>query len=200
MSEEEFGLPGNETITLPCEAFIMDYIILLISRGTAKDLEKALLVSISSSNCFSSHFHEEVNMQQSLVCSKLLAVREEHDKYNTCSTYVMLLSNNSRHPHLPNKFNKMISAKKLIKLAKKWQKLASIKQKKITLPRMSLDVDANDCSTTSIIEEGHFEVYSADQKRFMLPLEYLEKEIVRVIQSSRRRVWNTKKWTSNTAL
>ncbi|XWS40254.1 hypothetical protein CRYUN_Cryun18bG0124700 [Craigia yunnanensis] len=73
----------------------------------------------------------------------------------------------------------MIRAKKLIKLARKWQKLAAIKRKKITLPMMSLDVDANDCSTSSIIEKGHFVVYSADQKRFMLPLEYLKKEIVR---------------------
>ena len=73
----------------------------------------------------------------------------------------------------------MISAKKLIKLVRQWQKLASIKQKKITVPRMCLDVDANDCSTSSIIEKGHFVVYSADQKRFMLPLEYLKKEIVR---------------------
>ncbi|XWS67666.1 hypothetical protein CRYUN_Cryun04dG0025500 [Craigia yunnanensis] len=75
----------------------------------------------------------------------------------------------------------MISAKKLIKLVRKWQKLASIKQKKITLPRMSLDIDANDCSTSSIIERGHFVVYSADRKRFMLPLEYLKKEIVRAL-------------------
>ncbi|KAK6240676.1 hypothetical protein SCA6_006065 [Theobroma cacao] len=75
--------------------------------------------------------------------------------------------------------NKMISAKKLIKLARKWQKLGAIKHKKIALPRMSQEVDTNDCSTSSFVEKGHFVVYSADQKRFMLPLEYLKKEIVR---------------------
>ncbi|XVE93953.1 hypothetical protein REPUB_Repub01dG0238500 [Reevesia pubescens] len=95
----------------------------------------------------------------------------------------------------------MISAKNLIKLARNWQKLSAIKQKKITLPRMSLEVDPNDCSTSSIIEKGHFVGYSSDQKRFMLPLEYLkEGNCQRVIQTSRRRVWNTKRWTSNTAL
>ncbi|KAK6240677.1 hypothetical protein SCA6_006066 [Theobroma cacao] len=73
----------------------------------------------------------------------------------------------------------MISAKKLIKLARKWQKLGAIKHKKIALPRMSQEVDTNDCSTSSFVEKGHFVVYSADQKRFMLPLEYLKKEIVR---------------------
>ncbi|XVE48781.1 hypothetical protein DITRI_Ditri01bG0030200 [Diplodiscus trichospermus] len=81
----------------------------------------------------------------------------------------------------------MIRAKKLIKLARKWQKLASIKQKKLTLPRMSLVVDTNDCNTSSIIEKGHFVVYSADQKRFMLPLEYLKKEIVKEITLPRTK-------------
>ncbi|XP_016691055.2 auxin-responsive protein SAUR67 [Gossypium hirsutum] len=59
----------------------------------------------------------------------------------------------------------MICARKLIKLARKWQKLAAIKRKRITF------------SNTSSME-GHFVVYSADEKRFMLPLEYLKNEIV----------------------
>ncbi|KAB2091867.1 hypothetical protein ES319_A03G224600v1 [Gossypium barbadense] len=61
----------------------------------------------------------------------------------------------------------MISARKLIKLARKWQKLAAIKRKRITFS-----------STSSMVEKGHFVVYSADEKRFMLPLEYLKNEIV----------------------
>ncbi|XVF00805.1 hypothetical protein REPUB_Repub04eG0033400 [Reevesia pubescens] len=48
--------------------------------------------------------------------------------------------------------NKMISAKKLIKLAKKWQKLAANRRKRIT---------------------------SSETIRFVLPLEYLKNEIVR---------------------
>ncbi|XVF68024.1 hypothetical protein PTKIN_Ptkin10aG0169500 [Pterospermum kingtungense] len=76
----------------------------------------------------------------------------------------------------------MISAKKLIKLARKWQKLAGIKRKKITFSRTNTTgdvVDTNSCSSTStMVEKGHFVVYSADEKRFVLPLEYLKNEMV----------------------
>ncbi|KAK6240678.1 Small auxin-up RNA - like 10 [Theobroma cacao] len=72
----------------------------------------------------------------------------------------------------------MISAKKLIKLARKWQKMAAIRRKRITFPRTTEDADTNSCSTSSVVEKGHFVVYSADQKRFVLPLEYLQNEIV----------------------
>ena len=69
----------------------------------------------------------------------------------------------------------MISAKKLIKLAKKWQKLAALRRKRIALPQM----DRSSCSTSEMADKGHFVVYSADQKRFLLPLNYLNNKIVR---------------------
>ncbi|KAK8625294.1 hypothetical protein V6N13_090168 [Hibiscus sabdariffa] len=72
----------------------------------------------------------------------------------------------------------MISAKKLIKLAKRWQKLASIRRKRITLPRTTRDSETNSCSTSSEVVKGHFVVYSVDHKRFVLPLEYLKSKIV----------------------
>ncbi|XVF45620.1 hypothetical protein PTKIN_Ptkin02bG0221300 [Pterospermum kingtungense] len=76
----------------------------------------------------------------------------------------------------------MISAKKLIKLARKWQKLAAMKRRRITSSRTSTGdiVDTNSCSssTSSRVEKGHFVVYSADEKRFVLPLEYLKNQIV----------------------
>ncbi|KAL4318618.1 hypothetical protein GQ457_18G019350 [Hibiscus cannabinus] len=72
----------------------------------------------------------------------------------------------------------MISAKKLIKLAKRWQKMASIRRKRITLPRTTRDAEATSCSTSSVVDKGHFVVYSMDQKRFVLPLEYLKNKIV----------------------
>ncbi|KAK8625289.1 hypothetical protein V6N13_090163 [Hibiscus sabdariffa] len=64
----------------------------------------------------------------------------------------------------------MISAKKLIKLARKWQKLAAIKRKRITLSRTGGEVDT--------VEKGQFVVYSSYENRFVLPLEYLKNEIV----------------------
>ncbi|KAK6240679.1 hypothetical protein SCA6_006068 [Theobroma cacao] len=73
----------------------------------------------------------------------------------------------------------MISAKKLIRLARKWHNLAAIKRKTITFSRTTGDDDTNSCSSTSsMVEKGHFVVYSADKKRFVLPLEYLKNEIV----------------------
>ncbi|KAJ7001567.1 auxin-responsive protein [Populus alba x Populus x berolinensis] len=74
---------------------------------------------------------------------------------------------------------KMISAKKLIKLARKWQKLAAIRRKRLTLPQTISSLDSDDRSTSSTAEKGHFVVYTTDKKRFVLPLNYLNNEIVR---------------------
>ncbi|XP_002524345.2 auxin-responsive protein SAUR63 [Ricinus communis] len=73
----------------------------------------------------------------------------------------------------------MISAKKLIKLARKWQKMAALRRKRITMPRNSVAVDAESCSTSNTVEKGHFVVYSIDERRFVLPLEYLNNDIVK---------------------
>ncbi|EEF39762.1 auxin-responsive protein SAUR68 [Ricinus communis] len=73
----------------------------------------------------------------------------------------------------------MISAKKLLKLAKKWQKLAAIRRKRITLPNTITSIDTSSCTTSTKAEKGCFAVYSADQKRFLLPVEYLNNEIIK---------------------
>ena len=74
----------------------------------------------------------------------------------------------------------MISTKKLIKLARKWQKIAVIRRKRITSPQTIIEsTDASSCSTSSKAEKGHFVVYSTDRKRFLLPLEYLNNELIR---------------------
>ncbi|XP_065872504.1 auxin-responsive protein SAUR68-like [Euphorbia lathyris] len=70
----------------------------------------------------------------------------------------------------------MITPKKLLKLARKWQKLAAIRRKRITFPTMT--VETTHTSTSVKAEKGCFVVYSADQKRFLLPLEYLNNEII----------------------
>ncbi|MBA0793162.1 hypothetical protein Gohar_017586, partial [Gossypium harknessii] len=51
MSEEEFGLSSNRPLTFLCDSVIMSYIVLLVRRGLAKDLEKAVVNSISSNSC-----------------------------------------------------------------------------------------------------------------------------------------------------
>ncbi|KAI8004127.1 Auxin-responsive protein SAUR64 [Camellia lanceoleosa] len=71
----------------------------------------------------------------------------------------------------------MISAKKFVKMARKWQKFVAMRTKRISFPR---NVDtASNCSTSFVADKGHFVVYSVDQKRFMIPLAYLNKEIMR---------------------
>ncbi|XP_049380268.1 auxin-responsive protein SAUR68-like [Solanum stenotomum] len=73
----------------------------------------------------------------------------------------------------------MISTKKLIKMARKWQKFASMQRKRISFPRNGSDADDCSTSSSSIVEKGHFVVYTADQARFVIPLAYLENEVIR---------------------
>lgn len=68
MSEEEFGLPSDGPITLPCDALVMHYIISLIEKGVAADLQNALLVSVGSSRCSSTLYLQEQKNPQLLVC------------------------------------------------------------------------------------------------------------------------------------
>ncbi|KAF3324910.1 indole-3-acetic acid-induced protein ARG7-like protein [Carex littledalei] len=51
MSEEEYGLPADGPIILPCDAACMECIISLIHSQVSGELEKAVLASIASSRC-----------------------------------------------------------------------------------------------------------------------------------------------------
>ncbi|KAJ0964015.1 hypothetical protein J5N97_029137 [Dioscorea zingiberensis] len=46
ISEEEFGLPGDGPITLPCDAVSMEYVLSMLRRGVSQEVERALLSSI----------------------------------------------------------------------------------------------------------------------------------------------------------
>ncbi|OIT29397.1 PREDICTED: auxin-responsive protein SAUR68-like [Nicotiana attenuata] len=72
----------------------------------------------------------------------------------------------------------MLSAKKLIKMARKWQKFAAMQRKRISLPRNGNDADS--CSTSSSFTpaKGRFVVYTTDQRRYVIPLAYLENEVI----------------------
>ncbi|MBA0607679.1 hypothetical protein Godav_019949 [Gossypium davidsonii] len=67
---EEFGLSSDGPITFPCDSVIMSYTVLLVRRGLAKDLEKAVLNSITSNSCssYSTFFHEGHAEKQLPVC------------------------------------------------------------------------------------------------------------------------------------
>ncbi|KAK3015178.1 hypothetical protein RJ639_005324 [Escallonia herrerae] len=68
----------------------------------------------------------------------------------------------------------MISPKKLIKMARMWQKLAAIGHKRVTLRRNTRSRDAARCNKSSTVNKGHFVVYTADERRFVIPLDYLK--------------------------
>ncbi|XWS62598.1 hypothetical protein CRYUN_Cryun06bG0024700 [Craigia yunnanensis] len=69
MCEEEFGLPSDGPIRLPCDSVVMNYIVSLLLRGLDKDLEKAVVNSVASSRCSSNtYFRQGRSDQQSLIC------------------------------------------------------------------------------------------------------------------------------------
>ncbi|KAJ0077506.1 auxin-responsive protein SAUR68-like [Pistacia vera] len=72
----------------------------------------------------------------------------------------------------------MISPKKLVELAKKWQKLAATKQKRVSSPSTSGVIEAESCRTCSMTEKGHVVVYTNDQKCFVIPLNFLKNNII----------------------
>ena len=51
MSEEEFGLPGDGPITLPCDSASMEYIVSVVRRDASMELENAMLLSFASREC-----------------------------------------------------------------------------------------------------------------------------------------------------
>ncbi|KAL4186542.1 hypothetical protein AMTRI_Chr09g34460 [Amborella trichopoda] len=52
MAEEEFGLTGRHPLTLPCESFVMEYIVHLLNKNASMEVEKAL---VSMACCRGSH-------------------------------------------------------------------------------------------------------------------------------------------------
>ena len=70
MSKEEFGIQSDGPIILPYDSVFMDYVISIIQRGVAKDLERPLVMSIASRKfSSSSYFLHEQNNEQLLPCA-----------------------------------------------------------------------------------------------------------------------------------
>ncbi|KAL5737131.1 hypothetical protein ACOSQ2_031919 [Xanthoceras sorbifolium] len=62
----------------------------------------------------------------------------------------------------------MINPNKLIKIARKWQRVAALRRKRISTPRVD---------TSPVEDKGHFVVYINDQRRFVFPISYLSNRI-----------------------
>ncbi|OIT21949.1 PREDICTED: auxin-responsive protein SAUR68-like [Nicotiana attenuata] len=72
----------------------------------------------------------------------------------------------------------MLNAKKLIKMARKWQQFAATQRKRISLPRNGNDTDSCSTSSSFTAVKGQFVVYTTDQRRYVIPLAYLENEVI----------------------
>ncbi|KAM0049213.1 putative small auxin-up RNA [Helianthus debilis subsp. tardiflorus] len=70
----------------------------------------------------------------------------------------------------------MMNTKKLIKIARKSQEMATIRRKSITGPGALRDDNTN---STTKVEKGHFVVYTLDGHRFVFPLGHLKTYIFR---------------------
>ncbi|XP_010478304.1 PREDICTED: auxin-responsive protein SAUR63-like [Camelina sativa] len=66
----------------------------------------------------------------------------------------------------------MINAKKLLKMAKKWQQRAALSRKRISFQRSRASYNS------TAAEKGCFVVYTADKIRFAFPISYLSNSIV----------------------
>ncbi|RLN33714.1 hypothetical protein C2845_PM03G05280 [Panicum miliaceum] len=66
----------------------------------------------------------------------------------------------------------MISAKRLVQMAKKWQRMAALARKRLT-PTPTEEAEGSCGTSSSMASKGHCVVYSADGRRFEVPLAYL---------------------------
>ncbi|GAA0174679.1 hypothetical protein LIER_28015 [Lithospermum erythrorhizon] len=74
----------------------------------------------------------------------------------------------------------MVSTKKLIKMAKKWQRIAALNRKRIPFPNNNKDESTSEHSSMySVAKKGHFIAYTADGKRYSIPIAYLQSAIFR---------------------
>ncbi|XP_058076892.1 auxin-responsive protein SAUR68-like [Magnolia sinica] len=71
----------------------------------------------------------------------------------------------------------MINPKRLVQLARKWQKLVAIRRRRISISRTlsSTKMDASRCK--AVADKGHFVVYTIDRMRFVVPLAYLNSPV-----------------------
>ena len=65
----EVGVESERPIILPCDSIFMDYTISIIQRSVAKDLERALITSLTSCNCSSSAYFHQGENEQLLLCA-----------------------------------------------------------------------------------------------------------------------------------
>ncbi|KAL6844635.1 hypothetical protein ACP4OV_025294 [Aristida adscensionis] len=77
----------------------------------------------------------------------------------------------------------MISAKRVAQMARKWQRMAVLARKKLMPLAVVKETEGSACSSSSVAGKGNCVVYSADGKRFEIPLAYLRTTVFRELLS-----------------
>ncbi|XWS67663.1 hypothetical protein CRYUN_Cryun04dG0025200 [Craigia yunnanensis] len=71
---------------------------------------------------------------------------------------------------------------KLARIARTWQKMAASGRKRIGSSRTNQKMaGANRYNKSSVVDKGHFVIYTTDKKRFVIPLAYLSNSIFVVL-------------------
>jgi hypothetical protein len=78
-------------------------------------------------------------------------------------------SSRTSSPTFQKKDLTVVGAKKIAQLEKKWQRLASIRMKRLTI---TVEKEAEGCSMM-VTGKGHCVMYTTDGTRFEVPLAYL---------------------------
>ncbi|KAL8158845.1 hypothetical protein V2J09_000382 [Rumex salicifolius] len=170
MAEEEFGLGGDGRITLPCDSAFLEYAISMIQKIAAREMEEALILSLLSDLVTSwcilqidgTRIMIPLAYLKSAIFKELPDVAMPNEEAKACEWL------NTRGVSLD--CNLLPTYKvKLIKMAKKWQRLAAASRKRISTERAATPLDNN----------GHFVVYIVDARHFALPLAFLDTNFFR---------------------
>ncbi|KAJ0964018.1 hypothetical protein J5N97_029140 [Dioscorea zingiberensis] len=184
ISEEEFGLPGDGPITLPCDAASMETehvdwqeMKMELSNALSTSLDTPLL---SKDNTYSMDAASQGNVIGPILAkpNSSADIFKSSLKISLSSHWSCNQDNHNFHIH------QALIPIDITEMAKTWQKVAGLRRK-ISSPRADACSDFNSCSTSSsVAEKGHFNVYTLEGKRFMVPLAYLDnnifKELLRI--------------------
>ncbi|KAJ0960308.1 hypothetical protein J5N97_001879 [Dioscorea zingiberensis] len=192
ISEEEFGLPGDGPITLPCDAVSMEYVLSMLRRGVSQEVERALLSSIFVS-CQSSCSMFAVEYVQQLAVKmdkgKRFEMKYMNHSVNDTTEHVDLQQTKME---LSNALSTSLDTPLLSKDNTYSMDTASqgnVIGPLLAKPNSSADFFKSSLkislsSTSSVAEKGHFNVYTSEGRRFMVPLVYLDnnifKELLRI--------------------
>uniref|UniRef100_A0A0E0QUL6 Auxin induced protein n=1 Tax=Oryza rufipogon TaxID=4529 RepID=A0A0E0QUL6_ORYRU len=157
MSQEEFGFTTDGGITLPCDAEVMEYVLCLLRRNASEEVVRAFLSTIVKSCHYGNGFTQSLGLHT--ITFHQLIHKAKH-----CITP----HSTSHQLKTQDQEPAMISARRVAQLAKKWQRMAALGRKRLTV-RAKQDQEC--CS--SMAGKGHCAMYTADGSRFEVPLVYL---------------------------